>query len=189
MTKVAGPLIRLLRIVDSNEKPSIGYVYDGMYRARKAIKGIFRNVKRLYKPYTTIIKDRWDRQLRQRIHSAAYFLNPAFQYDPANYSNKPKVLQGLIDLIGNKDICNKASVAMNEVRIYREQLESFGKPLAIKMSKEMQPEKSMIMYSVVYIMKENNKKERRLMLSCAWNWNCGIALNQKKSATKMKITV
>ncbi|KAK8944978.1 hypothetical protein KSP39_PZI008321 [Platanthera zijinensis] len=141
MTKVAGPLIRLLRIVDSDEKPSIGYVYDGMYRARKAIKGIFKNVKRLYKPYTTIIKDRWDHQLRQRIHSAAYFLNPAFQYDPANYSNKPEVVQGLIDLIGNKDICNKSSIAMNEVRIYRDQLESFGKPLAIKMSKEMQPGK------------------------------------------------
>ncbi|KAK8914409.1 hypothetical protein KSP39_PZI024118 [Platanthera zijinensis] len=141
MTRVAGPLIRLLRIVDSDEKPSIGYVYDGMYRARKAIKGIFKNVKRLYKPYTTIIKDRWDRQLRQRIHSAAYFLNPAFQYDQTNYSNKPEVVQGLIELIGNKDICNKASIAMNEVRIYRDQLESFGKSIAIKMSKEMQPGK------------------------------------------------
>ncbi|KAK8930883.1 hypothetical protein KSP39_PZI016434 [Platanthera zijinensis] len=70
----------------------------------------------------------------------AYFLNPAFQYDPANYSNKSEVVQGLIDLIGNKDICNKASIAMNEVRIYRDQLESFRKPLVIKMSKEMQPD-------------------------------------------------
>ncbi|KAK8933479.1 hypothetical protein KSP39_PZI015493 [Platanthera zijinensis] len=140
MTKVAGPLIRLLRIVDSDEKPSLGYVYDGMYRARKSIKLIFKNVKRLYKPYTLIIKDRWDRQLRQRFHSAAYFLNPSFQYDQVNYYNKPEVVQGLIDIIGNKDICNKSSVAMNEVRLYRDQLESFGKPIAIKMAKEMQPD-------------------------------------------------
>ncbi|KAK8934050.1 hypothetical protein KSP39_PZI015506 [Platanthera zijinensis] len=139
MTKVAGPLIRLLCIVDSDEKPSLGYVYDGMYRARKGIKLIFKNVKRLYKPYTLIIKDRWDRQLRQRLHSAAYFLNPSFQYDQVNYYNKPEVVQGLIDIIGNKDICNKSSVAMNEVRLYRGQLESFGKPIAIKMAKEMQP--------------------------------------------------
>ncbi|KAK8921641.1 hypothetical protein KSP39_PZI020191 [Platanthera zijinensis] len=139
MTKVAGPLIRLLCIVDSDEKPSLGYVYDGMYRARKGIKLIFKNVKRLYKPYTLIIRDRWDHQLRQRLHSAAYILNPSFQYDQVNYSNKPQVVQGLIDLIGNKDICDKSSVAMNEVRLYRDQLESFGKPIAIKMSKEMQP--------------------------------------------------
>ncbi|GKV15487.1 hypothetical protein SLEP1_g26274 [Rubroshorea leprosula] len=31
VVKIVGPLIRLLRIVDSDEMPSLGYVYDGMY--------------------------------------------------------------------------------------------------------------------------------------------------------------
>ncbi|XP_028553850.1 uncharacterized protein LOC114580461 [Dendrobium catenatum] len=64
ISKISGPLIRLLRIVDSDEKPSLGYLYDGMYRARKAIKALFRNVNRSYKPFTIIIKRRWDTQLR-----------------------------------------------------------------------------------------------------------------------------
>ncbi|PKU87836.1 hypothetical protein MA16_Dca017608 [Dendrobium catenatum] len=81
ISKIAGPLIRLLRIMDSDKKPSLGYLYDGMYRARKAIKAMFRNVKRLYKPSTNIVKRRWDTQLRQGIHAAAYFLNPQFHYD------------------------------------------------------------------------------------------------------------
>ncbi|PKU72752.1 uncharacterized protein LOC114580380 [Dendrobium catenatum] len=98
-SKLTGPLIRLLRIVDSDEKPSMGFLYDGMYRARKAIKLMFKNFKRLYKPYTSIIKRRWDRQLRQGIHCAAYFLNPHFQYDKENFCMKSEVMQGLVEMI------------------------------------------------------------------------------------------
>ncbi|PKU65066.1 hypothetical protein MA16_Dca004681 [Dendrobium catenatum] len=135
VSKLSGSLIRLLRIMDSDEKPSLGFLYDGMYRARKAIKGMFKNSKRMYKPYTTIIKTRWDRQLRQGIHCAAYFLNPHFQYDKENFCMKSEVLQGLVELIGNKDICPKSTTTMNEVRLFRDNLESFGKPIALSMAK------------------------------------------------------
>ncbi|PKU74497.1 hypothetical protein MA16_Dca003700 [Dendrobium catenatum] len=140
-SKLFGPLIQLLRIMGSDEKPSLGFLYDGMYRARKAIKGMFRNAKRMYKPYTTIIKTRWDSQLKLGIHCAAYFLNPHFQYDKENFCQKPEVLQGLIELIRNKDICPKSSAAMHEVRLFRDNLESFGKPIALSIAKEMQPGK------------------------------------------------
>ncbi|XP_031284355.1 uncharacterized protein LOC116143078 [Pistacia vera] len=43
ISKVVSPLMCLLRIVDSDEKPAIGYVYDDMYKAKNAIK------KRCYK--------------------------------------------------------------------------------------------------------------------------------------------
>jgi len=101
IVKIVGPLMRLLRIVDSDEKPTLGYVYKGMYRARKTIKEIFRNKKRSYKPYTCIVKDRWDNQLRKSIHAAAYWLNPAFQYDLSNFSQKPEVIGGLLDVINS----------------------------------------------------------------------------------------
>ncbi|KAL8535056.1 hypothetical protein ACS0TY_010903 [Phlomoides rotata] len=48
------PLISVLRIMDTNWRPSIGYVYDGIYRAKKAIKDVFRHKRRLYKPFTYI---------------------------------------------------------------------------------------------------------------------------------------
>ncbi|XP_031274728.1 uncharacterized protein LOC116133189 [Pistacia vera] len=56
VSKIVAPLMRLLRIVDLDERPAIGYVYDGMYRAKKAIKKFFRKRKTMYKPYTEIIK-------------------------------------------------------------------------------------------------------------------------------------
>ncbi|GAV66656.1 DUF659 domain-containing protein, partial [Cephalotus follicularis] len=36
--KVAAPIIRLLRIVDSDEKPLLGYVNEGMFRTKMTIK-------------------------------------------------------------------------------------------------------------------------------------------------------
>ncbi|XP_054816887.1 uncharacterized protein LOC129316487 [Prosopis cineraria] len=81
VVKIVSPLIKLLRIVDSDEKPSLPYVYEGMQRAKKAIKAIFTNKKDQYKPYTDIIQARWDKHLKTNLHAAAYLLNPAFLYD------------------------------------------------------------------------------------------------------------
>ena len=52
------PRVLLLHIVDCDERPSMGYVYKGMYNARLGIKKLFKHNKRLYKPYTQIIKER-----------------------------------------------------------------------------------------------------------------------------------
>jgi len=46
----------------------------------------------MYKPYTRIIKQRWDKHFRQKLHVAAYVLNPSFFYDQDNMSQKPEVM-------------------------------------------------------------------------------------------------
>ena len=46
------PLIRLLRIVDSDEKPAMGYVYDGMYRVTDGLK---KNISRIRKDYGSLM--------------------------------------------------------------------------------------------------------------------------------------
>ncbi|KAL8541031.1 hypothetical protein ACS0TY_002355 [Phlomoides rotata] len=135
------PLIRVLRIMDTDRRPSIGYVYDGIYRAKKAIKDMFRHKKRLYKPFTNIIKARWDKQLRRDIHAAAYLLNPAFAYDRENMCKKKEIMDGFIEmvttLIGDKSIQRKC---IDEVGVFQDRLGSFGRPLALDSSKTMQPD-------------------------------------------------
>ena len=64
VVRIMAPLIHLLRICDSDEKPALGYVYEGMYRARKGVKELFKGKKRSYKPYTDIINNCWDKMLR-----------------------------------------------------------------------------------------------------------------------------
>jgi len=131
--------MRLLRIVDSDEKSALGYVYEGMYRARKTIKKIFRNKKRLYQPYTRIVKDRWDNQLRKSIHAAAYWLNPTFQYSQSNFSQKPEVMASLLDVIDFKLGGISSSRLVEETRIFRDREKGFGRQLALTSVKTTRP--------------------------------------------------
>ncbi|KAI3443934.1 hypothetical protein Pfo_000599 [Paulownia fortunei] len=138
---VVAPLIRLLRIMDTDRMPSIGYVYDGMYRAKKAIKNIFKNKKRLYKPFTSIIKIRWHKQLRRDIHATAYLLNPTFAYDKEKMCTKKEIMDGFVEmvttLIIDKSVQRKC---INEVGIFQDRLGSFNRQLAFDSSKSMQPD-------------------------------------------------
>ncbi|XP_042423361.1 uncharacterized protein LOC122010973 [Zingiber officinale] len=114
--RIMGPLIRLLRVCDIDERPSLGYVYEGMYRAINGIKKLLKNKERFYKPYTDIINERWDRMLRKNLHAAAYYLNPAFQYDPT-FSTHPEITNGLFDYIESKRVGGSSLVVM--LKIYK----------------------------------------------------------------------
>ncbi|KAD3639931.1 hypothetical protein E3N88_29154 [Mikania micrantha] len=100
--KVMGPVLRLLRICDSDEKPSIGYIYEGMNRVRKGIIELFCNKECHYKQYIDIIDARWDKMLCRSLHSAAYWLNPVFQYDEDNAQEKREAFAGVLDMIESK---------------------------------------------------------------------------------------
>ena len=67
---IVSPLICLLCIVDFDKKPTMGYVYDGVYRVIDGIKKNFKDRKRLWEPYVNIIKDRQDIQFYRDIHAA-----------------------------------------------------------------------------------------------------------------------
>ncbi|GAV56791.1 LOW QUALITY PROTEIN: DUF659 domain-containing protein/Dimer_Tnp_hAT domain-containing protein, partial [Cephalotus follicularis] len=134
--KVAAPIIRLLRIVDFDEKP-IGYVYEGMFRTKMAIKNLFNN-KKNYKPYTNLLKLHWDRlHLRKSLHAVAYFLNPAFIYDSGRVE-KMEIMQSMYDLFEKKSKCKNAEATMSEIKLFWERHGSFGRDIAIKLSNTMQ---------------------------------------------------
>lgn len=138
IAKLMGPVIKLLKIVDGDAKPSMGYVYDGMYRAKKAIKEMFRNRKPLYKKYTEIFKARWDKHLKRNLHATAYYLNPAVFYDDS-YKEKSRVVESVVEMLEVKAICPNMAKAMEEMQAYRRREGSFGKESAMKLRKTMQP--------------------------------------------------
>ncbi|KAF1859620.1 hypothetical protein Lal_00010204 [Lupinus albus] len=139
IVNIVAPLIRLLRIVDADERPSLPYVYDGMCRARKTIKNVFMNKKSLYKPYTRIIKQRWDKQLRTKLHCATYFLNPTFYYDKENFCIKPEVQQGWLDVLQAKVTTSKTDF-FKQSCIYHDKVGSFGNSMAIETVKHLRPD-------------------------------------------------
>ncbi|XP_050255018.1 uncharacterized protein LOC126700894 [Quercus robur] len=139
LVKISSPLIRLLRIVDSDQRPAIGYVYEGMHRAQLGIKKIFRMKKHLYKPYTSIIKNRWDKHLCKDLHAVAYWLNPTFQYNDENFCRKPAVHMAVLDYIETKYDGDKEKV-IKETQYFRDRIGSFDIYLALSTSTTTHPE-------------------------------------------------
>ncbi|GLJ14983.1 hypothetical protein SUGI_0244610 [Cryptomeria japonica] len=79
---VLEPLVRVLRMVDGDHN-SMGYLYEAMDKAKEAIQHLYGSNKTKYEPIWRIIDRRWNHQLHQHIHAAAYFLNPKFFYSPS----------------------------------------------------------------------------------------------------------
>ncbi|RVX02328.1 hypothetical protein CK203_028275 [Vitis vinifera] len=89
VVNLMSPLMRLLRIVDCDERPLMGYVYEGMYRE--------------------------------------------------NFCNKPNVIGGVMDVIDQKVLKGKIET-MNEMRLFRDRLGSFGRDLAYSSREVLQPD-------------------------------------------------
>lgn len=78
---VTEPLIKILRIVDG-DMPAMGYIYEGIEKAKDTIKTHYKGIKEEYMPIWDIIDQRWNVQLYTSLHAAAAFLNPSIFYNP-----------------------------------------------------------------------------------------------------------
>ena len=56
--KVIGPLVRVLRLVDNERKPAMGYIYEAMDRAKEAIIKSFNENEERYSNIFKIIDER-----------------------------------------------------------------------------------------------------------------------------------
>ncbi|RVW47620.1 hypothetical protein CK203_113739 [Vitis vinifera] len=78
--KTIVPLVSVLREVDSEERPAMGYIYELMDSAKEKIAFTCRGVERKYDPIWRKIDARWTPQLHRPLHAAGYYLNPQLQY-------------------------------------------------------------------------------------------------------------
>ncbi|RDX86293.1 hypothetical protein CR513_32390, partial [Mucuna pruriens] len=108
------PIVRVLRLVDNEKKPAMGYIYEARDRAKEAIKK--------YKDIFAIIDKRWDDQLHHPLHAADYFLNPKFFYSNLNIEMDCEVLEGLykcIDRFSENENDEFVDHIHNELPIYK----------------------------------------------------------------------
>ncbi|XP_042466180.1 uncharacterized protein LOC122048713 [Zingiber officinale] len=78
--KIASPLIKVLRMVDSDDKPAMGFLYKAIEHAKEEIKANLRSAKKRYEPVYAVIDKRWESMLSQPLHAAGYYLNPQYHY-------------------------------------------------------------------------------------------------------------
>ncbi|KAI3730392.1 hypothetical protein L1987_61562 [Smallanthus sonchifolius] len=138
--KLTGPLVKVLRIVDGDKKPAMGYIYEAMTRAKDAIAASFLNRKDEYKKAFEIIDKRWECQLHRPLHAAGFFLNPEFYYDNIEKAKSGPVMRGMIACIGRlvADIKTQ-DIISSQLDLYQEAGGLFGDPMAIRQRKTRSP--------------------------------------------------
>ncbi|XP_006588984.1 uncharacterized protein [Glycine max] len=138
--KVMAPLVKVLRLVDGERKPVIGYIYEAMDKAKETIIKSFNNNESKYKDVFAIIDKRWNCQLHRPLHAAAHFLNPEFFYNNTDLEFDFEVTNGLFEcikkLIPQFDVQQKI---LTELHLYKIGADHFGSDFAMAQKKTHSP--------------------------------------------------
>ncbi|KAM7517141.1 hypothetical protein LguiA_006724 [Lonicera macranthoides] len=129
--KATVPLVCVLREVDSEEKPAIGFIYELMDGAKEKIKLNFNGAERKYRPIWKKIDTRWTPQLHQPLHAAGYYLNPQLRFQES-FSDCAEVRKGLYACMDRMMTERDRIIADVQLEMYDKQRGDFGSSVAIK---------------------------------------------------------
>ncbi|XP_039778171.1 uncharacterized protein LOC120645455 [Panicum virgatum] len=90
------PLVKVLRLVDGDVKPSMGFVYGEQLKAKREIKEAFGNVETRFKDVMAVIEKKMDGRLDSPLHLTAYLLNPHYSYSKPSIFDEPKIIEAFV---------------------------------------------------------------------------------------------
>ncbi|TQE07882.1 hypothetical protein C1H46_006531 [Malus baccata] len=131
--KVFEPLFKLLRIVDGDKKPSMGFLYGELQKAKMEIKETFKNNEANYQPILQIIDEKARERLDSPLHLAGYLFNPYYFFKDQSIQHDPIVMEGIFTCVekffpDNYEVQNQ--VINVEMHKYRVKEGGFGRHLA-----------------------------------------------------------
>ncbi|KAK2985205.1 hypothetical protein RJ640_010494, partial [Escallonia rubra] len=139
VVKLSEPLMRVLRLTDGDEKPSMGYLYEAIDKAKETIKSNLKNRLSFYMPVLRVIDARWDKQLSSPLHSAGCFLNPGIFFKPS-FKKQKEVTRGLLStitaLVPDDYMQDLISSQLEE---YKQAIGDFGMPIAVRQREKLNP--------------------------------------------------
>lgn len=148
--KVAKPLLTVLHLTDCEERPSIGYIYDAMEKAKKSIIVAFNNKESLYLLYFKVIDRIWQEEFHSPLHAAAYYLNPSIFYNPSFSTNKV-IQKGLLDCIETLEPNLTAQVTITRhINFYEDAVGDFSRPVALRGRESLTPATWWSLYAADY---------------------------------------
>jgi Protein of unknown function (DUF 659)/BED zinc finger len=139
IVEVTEPLVCTLRLVDSDEKPAIGYIYEAIEKAKEAIKLRLKNNSSVFGPYMRVIETIWEKELCSPLHGAGCFLNPSL-YFKNGFGKQSDVNRGLLNtitrLVQSDEIQEKIGI---QLEAYKRSTGDFGLPLAVRLRDKLSP--------------------------------------------------
>ncbi|XP_020082516.1 uncharacterized protein LOC109706122 [Ananas comosus] len=138
--KIFGPLVRVLRLVDGEKRPAMGYIYEAMDRAKEAIAKSFKERVEKYSEVFKIIDNRWQCQLHRPLHAAGHFLNPEFFYSNLEIYGDEEIMTGLYQAMQRLvSSAQEQDKICDQLSVYREAHGLFGTNMAIRQRKTKSP--------------------------------------------------
>lgn len=137
--RVFEPLVKVLRMVDGDVKPSMAFLYGDILKAKKEIMvGIGSQDKvgnaNLYKSILEIIDGKMKDRLDSPLHLAAYFLNPYFSYNDSSIFGDEDVMDGFIsavEIFYHGDYDKQNQVLNEDLHKFKDKVGHFAKPVAM----------------------------------------------------------
>ncbi|XP_020268882.1 uncharacterized protein LOC109844304 isoform X2 [Asparagus officinalis] len=138
VVKVSKPLVTVLHQIDSEDRPSVGYFYNAMEKAKKSIMLAFNNNETDYLPYLEIIQNARS-EFHSPLHAAACYLNPSIYYGPS-FSINSVIHKGLLDCVEILEPNLKAQDNITRHKAcYEEAVGDFSRPVAIRGRETLSP--------------------------------------------------
>ncbi|RVW28778.1 Transposon Ty3-G Gag-Pol polyprotein [Vitis vinifera] len=164
-TKVSGPLVRVLHLVDGEKKTPMGYIYEAMNRAKDTIVRSFNGNEEKCKEIFNIIDKRWEIQLHCPLHALEYFLNLEFFYDKLEIEHDAVIMSDLYKCILRltRDPAKQEKVEA-EVSLYTNAHGLFGNELAVRTRKTRAPgcEWNLSIFENIHSKRRNRLDHQRL---------------------------
>ncbi|XP_071735719.1 uncharacterized protein [Rutidosis leptorrhynchoides] len=132
---VFAPLVKILRMVDADWKPSMGFLHGELKKAIQEIKDALNNRKSLVKPIMDIILTKMDGRLDSSLHLAAYVLNPYYFYNDISVQNDEIANDAVVEVIERMfcdDFEMQKLIVLEELPIYKSKQGKFSRLLALK---------------------------------------------------------
>ncbi|GJT55380.1 hypothetical protein Tco_0990434 [Tanacetum coccineum] len=132
MFKRFAPLVKVLRMVDADWKPSMGFIYGKIKKAKQEIMDALNNNEKAYAPILDIISRKASGRLDTTLHISAYVLNPYYLYNNLEVQKDDDlndVIVELADTLFREDYNMQNQITL---RAYAKVVEHFGKHLKEK---------------------------------------------------------
>ncbi|GJS10506.1 pescadillo-like protein [Tanacetum coccineum] len=127
--KVFTPLVKVFRMVDADWKPSMGFVYGEMIKAKEEIKAVLGDNKKAYEPIIKIIKKKIKGRLDMILHLMDYLLNPYYFYKDMEIQHNLDVSNAVLaffKIILTRDLEMQLEVTNVEMPKYKKQMDRFA---------------------------------------------------------------
>ncbi|XP_071716214.1 uncharacterized protein [Rutidosis leptorrhynchoides] len=129
------PLVKILRMVDSDSKPSMGFLHGEFKKAQHQIKDALNDNQKFYDPIMEIISTKMKGRLDSCLHLAAYVLNPFYLYNDINIQHDAIVNDAVVEVIETlfpDDFEMQHRIVNEELPLYKGKQGKFSRVVAIK---------------------------------------------------------